>query len=322
MPVLVINAGLMPNLLAHVYACLNVFPTPRYKCGDRVVSSYARLLGHALEHDFKTRPPLAGGPLFTLLFQIPASMKAENIDEVVEVFNTVKKVLERGSLEPLKKALGSYMVEEWFPSTDFLFENIEADTEKLHHLLDLVAWLAIRSYKQYYSGKWPEVASHINRLGEKLLGILGGVDVIGLWENILCTKFPFNSFIVYPCEACGTISSLVGNAIVIPLEGSIKDLVNAIVHEVGVHFFTPRRLLGVTTLREHYAGNQYALLRFVEALVCYHKQRILDVLGIEIGQDIFEIGMNLSKEIKVIEKLAPRYRCDSMELLAKATAGI
>lgn len=36
---LIIDANLMPNLLAHVYACLNALPSSRYKCEDKIIEN-------------------------------------------------------------------------------------------------------------------------------------------------------------------------------------------------------------------------------------------------------------------------------------------
>lgn len=94
------------------------------------INAKTRLL-KTYSHDFEVKSPPAGGPLPTILFQISATMKVKNDNDIINVFNIIKESLMKGSLKPLKKVLGNHIVEEWFPFEDILFKGLETRVEKL-----------------------------------------------------------------------------------------------------------------------------------------------------------------------------------------------
>nr|MDO8134408.1 hypothetical protein [Candidatus Njordarchaeum guaymaensis] len=59
----------------------------------------------SLTTDFLAKPPLAGGPLFTFLFQIPSYFPAINFKDISTVFRVMKRSIGEGSLNYLERAL-------------------------------------------------------------------------------------------------------------------------------------------------------------------------------------------------------------------------
>lgn len=296
---LALRASFLTNFIAHVLTRLGVLPAP-----GRGITSSGRDLAEFLGREFKCRPPLAGGPLFTLLFQIPAYFEGDSLEDVLEAYSLAERCVASRSFNPLRRALGPAL-DEWFPQEveELFFKELGAfDEAKLAAAINLLKGALAEAYDAFKREEWSGMAGRIQRVKSALETALRGVDVIELWEELLSVDFPFAQFAVLLCEPCGTVSSLLAEKVVVPSKASLENLLNAIVHEAGVHFFTPRRLLRHPDLRERYLSDKLGTLRAVEALVCHLKAEILSSVGVRLEQDPFIVGMNLQREVEVARR--------------------
>jgi len=298
---LLVRTSFSTNFIAHALACLRVLPSLGYECG--ALGGYD--LAELLEREFRCRPPLAGGPLFTLFFQIPAYFEGDALGDVLDAYGVVVDCVRSRSFDPLRSALGE-VVDEWFPEEveeEFFRELAAYDESRLVGAIGRFKDTLAGAFEDYRSRRWGEALERIRRVEEAVEEALGGVDVIGRWEELLGVDFPFNRFVALLCEPCGTVSSLLVEKIVVPSRASVENLLNAVVHEAGVHFFTPRRLLRHPALRKRYLRDRLGTLRAVEALVSYLKAEILSSMGVSLEADVFVEGMGLRREVELVKEL-------------------
>ena len=300
---LLVKTSFSTNFVAHVLACLRVLPSSGYECGDATLEGHE--FAESLGREFRCRPPLAGGPLFTLFFQIPAYFEGSSLSDVLDTYSVVEDCVRSRSFDPLRPALG-VRVEEWFPREveEEFFRGLAGYGElRLLAAIGRLKGVLAEAFEGYQLEMWGEAVERIGRVREAVEAVLGDADIIGLWEDLLGLDFPFNRFVALLCEPCGAVSSLLAEKVVVPSRAGVVDLVNAVVHEAGVHFFTPRRLLQHPDLRSRYLHDRLGTLRAVEALASYLKTGVLASLGVALERDMFVEGMKLQREVELVRKL-------------------
>jgi len=129
------------------------------------------------------------------------------------------------------------------------------------------------------------------------------LNLLETWENVLGKTFPYPNFVVYLCEPCNSVSSLMAEKIVIPSQYELEQALLAIVHEAGVHSISPGDWVRDPNALTHFTRNREGLMRMQEATICYLKSEVIKRLGIEVQGDPFLSGMGLEKEVTTFRRV-------------------
>ncbi len=294
------NEAYYPNLIAHAFGVMGLansrddYAPLLSDIRVRFASRAAGLVG--MESVFAFKPPVAGGPMFSFVYAIPAGTGATNLAEVRQVYSLMEQCLSEGCLDPLYRA-HPRLQHDWRrfyakPWLALMFSG-EAAPKKamLHAVLDFLAELATDHFDAWWA-EWREViAERAGALEQRLASL----DLICAWEHLLGFRYPFAGFAMLLSIPDRTWASSVGpEAIVSGTRLSDDRLVAAALHEVGVRMLHPHAIL--ERLPAELTSAQYEhLLRCMEAAVCVEKQTLASTLGIQdlVKDDPFVRAMRL-----------------------------
>ena len=240
---------------------------------------------------FGFKAPVAEGPLFQFLYQIPGYLDPKDPSELRDIFEVSKRFLKTGSLSEFQTMWPNKTRhwEKWFHgvATESMRKSFADDMDVASQALDIWAdymeylW---PQYRQMYSEK---LESYPFEEYERRCRQL---DCFEKWEEEFGFGYPYTEFVLVICPESPTRASSLGPEQVV--FGSIhtwNTLRNSVIHEIGV------RCPGLHRLAEHPAtksimqDDYVGLLTLIETEVCYRKPRILpDLKG-----DEFLTGMGL-----------------------------
>ena len=289
-----------PNLIAHAFGVMGLTNsrddyTPLLKdVRERFASRAGRLVG--MESVFAFKPPVAGGPMFSFIYAIPAGTGARNLAEVRQVYSLMKQCLDEGRLDPLYQA-HPHVRHGWHrfyakPWLGLMFSG-EPDLKKilLDAFLDFLVGLAMDHFDAWWA-EWRLVIAERAGTLEKRLAHL---DLISAWEDLLGFRYPFAGFSMLLSIPDRTWASSVGpEAIVSGTRLSDDRLVAAALHEVGVRMLHPHQVLERLPTQPTPAQYEH-LLKCMETAVCVEKQVLASRLGIQdlVKDDPFVKAMRL-----------------------------
>ena len=301
---LVVTTSLTPNILAHIYASAGLTRNKQYheRFRHTLREEDVEFLETFAPH-FRGAPPMAGGPMFLYLYQIPSYFPVESLDEVLGNIDRIVEGIRGRSFECLGldqdtvSALDVWMPRQLFeyPSSNIVSDVLEQVIQILNRLKDVIA----NSYDNYYAEHWRELKPLLLRRAAELKNEFEGLPVIDAWSEALGLAFPYRDFVVYLCEARRGGTSLLAEKIAIPYDIPLEKAVDIIIHEVGIHFIIRpgeylRRGLTVEGFMEH----QGEIGRMEEAATCYFKPRVYEGLGLTLEEDYHLPLMKIEDEIQ------------------------
>ena len=238
-----------------------------------------------LGEQFDFKPPIAGGPLFTILYQFPSNLDPATIKDMEVIEEVLIEVILTKSFDPIMKLSDKFNVESLFlyqANQDLIFSGLNsADTSKAKPL--------VKKFFDFLKTLWPEYRKvYEKKLAdypfEKREIKLNDLDIFKKWHQAMDYPYPDDQFVCVICPESKTLASSLGyDKIVVSSQCSWQQLRHAIVHEIGV------RIPGFKFLETHPAtsnlmkNDYYNLLLLIESEVCHRKNQILS----EIKEDPF-----------------------------------
>jgi hypothetical protein len=295
-----VESAYYPNLVSHAFAVMG-FRNSRDDYDLRLSdvrrafqSRFRDLLDIGADMGFK--PPVAGGPLFTFVYQLPADVGVRTCEEIAGVFEAEAEALTRGRFEPLytryperKRGWEAFFCGPW--QQYVLSEPVLGK----HRVLGLFADFLLSLAQDHFDAWWPAWDASLCRRAGRLTGALERLSLIEAWETRLGMPYRYAGFRVLLSIPDKTGASSVGpEAIVVGDKWSDDDIVAAALHEVGVRMFDfteiPRRKGADLTLSQH-----EHMLRCIEAATCSEKAHVAQALGLSrlVQDDLFLKSMRL-----------------------------
>lgn len=258
--------------------------------------------------DFQFAAPVAGGPVFTLVYQIPGYLDPER-GEMPGIWAGVKDLIVSGTTDHLVAEFPGRTRgwDQWFtgPWLNSVLGPIRGKERAVCDLLDRFA--------EYLDDLWPGYSEAYStwrdgfpftRVEERLRL----PEVIRSWERVMGRPYPCAGFSMVMCPESPTLASSIGpDKIVFGARHSISLARRSAVHETGV------RMPGLHSLAEHPATapimhDDYAgLIRVVEAESCCRKPEVFEDLGqdYDVADDLFVRGMNLEGIMETRPEVSP-----------------
>jgi hypothetical protein len=257
--------------------------------------------------DFACKPPLAGGPLFTVLFQIPGYLEVMDVSEISKLFQCLKRSLQLGSFGVLKEAFPKELVffDTWLPPNmqASLLSQFKSQLLEVNNVIDQFTGVLNAVYERFYRSYWSNARDKILRKASTIEQGLSDFRLLDEWKEVLRRDFPYSEFKVYLCEPCNSVSSLMAEKIIIPTKLTFNQALQVIIHEAGVHFITPSEWLQNPKTSRAFRKDMEGLIRVEEAAICHLKPYIFQKIGIEMKEDIFLKGMKLEKELEAFSNV-------------------
>lgn len=301
---LVVTTSLTPNILAHIYASAGLTRNKQYH--ERFRHTFREEDVEFLETftpHFRGTPPMAGGPMFLYLYQVPSYFPAESLDEVLGNIDKIIEGLRSGCIENMGldqdtvNALNVWMPRQLFeyPSPNIVSDVLEQVIQILNRLKEVIA----HSYENYYTERWRELKPLLLQKATEIKKEFKSLPVFNVWSEALGLAFPYRDFVVYLCEARRGGTSLLAEKIVIPYDISLEKAVDTIIHEVGIHFIIrPGEYLRRGLTAEGFMQHQGEIGRMEEAATCYFRPRVYEGLGLTLKEDYHLPLMKIEDEIQ------------------------
>jgi hypothetical protein len=285
-PEIIIKKGFYASLCWHCLKSVGVLS----QAANPVYESWA-LKFSKIGSDFGFRAPLAGGPLFRLLYQIPGDINPSSPDEMRGVLLACQELIREGSLVPLIQQWPepTRNWSSWYhPASLRQFkEEFSNKKEEVCQLLDSWADFLAEQWNAYltdYAGKLQNYpfSDYQQRVSQ--------LDVFTAWRDELGVKYPYQDFNLVVCPESPTLASSLGpERVVIGSKYSWDTLLHTIVHEVGVRYVSLGALAAYPPTSQLILEDYMGLLKIIEAEICFRKPKVLPGLT----SDSFAKGMNL-----------------------------
>jgi len=301
---LVVTTSLTPNILAHIYASAGLTRNKQYheRFRHTLREKDVEFLETFTPH-FRGTPPMAGGPMFLYLYQIPSYFLAESLDEVLGNIDRIVEGLRSGSIENMGldqdtvNALNVWMPRQLFeyPSPNIVSDALEHVIQILNRLKEVIAY----SYENYYAERWRELKPLLLQKATKIKKEFKSLPVFNVWSEALGLAFPYRNFVVFLCEARRGGTSLLAEKIAIPYDIPLEKAVDTIIHEVGIHFIIrPGEYLRRGLTAEGFMQHQGEIGHMEEAATCYFKPRVYEELGLTLKENYHIPLMKIEDEIQ------------------------
>ncbi len=252
---------------------------------------------------FAFKPPMAGGPIFAIAYQIPGYLDPQTPDEMFKIFDSVKQMVESGTIQQLQYKFPDKTAEfeKWYieAGLDLFIEPLQADKDKVYWLLD--------QFADYLEQLWPQYETEYSNWYEEFdfdhwNSQLPVEEVISVWEQVMEISYPYQKFSMVVCpETPSKASSLGPEKIVFGARHGLKQAKKSLVHEVGVRMVCFQRLAEHPKTAELIINDYVGIIKLLEAEACYRKPQVMDKLGWEYqaDEDTFLIGMELEELVKL-----------------------
>jgi len=240
--------------------------------------------------DIKFKAPVAGGPLFTFIYQLPGYIGPENKEDFQKTMEGCIDFVKTESIEKLKTdwPMQTKYLEKWYNPVyvSIVFDDIGENKKDVIETLEIWTEYILYIWDQYqpiYNRKMKDYPF------DTITAHYKASSILHQWDTIMGFEYPFDKFIVCICpESRTTASSLGPQKIVFGARYSNKILEHSIVHECGVRYFPfdefAKRERSAEIMRTDYDN----FLRIIETEVCFRKTKILKV-----ENDYFLKGMQL-----------------------------
>jgi hypothetical protein len=307
-----VEARYYPNLIAHAFAVMGLansidtyspeIPALR----DRFATAAKDLVGQG--SDFGFRAPLAGGPLFTFIYQIPSYLDVSDSASLDEVYSISADCMVSGSVEPYferypeKREFGQpFYVELPIMLASRGQTTAGGADPRVAFIRNMASFLKSIA-ADHFDSWWPAWRQTLSRRGQALEAMLEPLDLVGAWERRLGVPYPFRSFSVLLSIPDRTAASSVGpEAIVAGNRLSDEQIVASALHETGVRMFFSTPFFAEAWKNKTDLRSYEHVLLCVEAAACVEKVRIARDMGMErvVEDDSFVRIMGLEELVKV-----------------------
>jgi len=193
--------------------------------------------------------------------------------------------------------------DEWILRSlqSFFFAQLQSDLDQILSAVDHFTQILQASYERFYKDYWPVTREMLQKKALEIQKGLEHLNLLERWGNVLGKTFPYPNFVVYLCEPCNSVSSLMAEKIVIPSHYELEQALLAIAHEAGVHFISPNDWIRDPNALVHFIRDREGLMRMQEAAICHLKSEVIEGLGLELGP--FLSGMGLEEEVTTFRRV-------------------
>ncbi len=266
--------------------------------GEKPENEYAERSKELSElgEDFSFSAPVAGGPLFTFIYQIPGCIEPQNPEEYNQIMKDVKVLIEEKDIRIFKENWPDDTVywERWYTEclNNYMYKGIKGKEETVLKIIDEFTEFLIEiwnDYERLYDGKFQ------NYPFEELQENVDNLEIEEIWENELNLNYNYDKFELVICpESKSTASSLGPEKVIFSSKYPWETMKNSVIHEVGVRFFDLYELCKDDRTHEYMFEDYVSILRLIETEVCYRKKRIMP----KVKEDPFVTGMKLEDLIQ------------------------
>ena len=216
---------------------------------------------------FDFRPPVAGGPMFGLLYQIPAYLApsdAEALDDIQACIHTALRTQSMACFH-----------ESWPTKTANWGSWYKIDIGDASQAADLAG-----TFFDFIRTLWDEYRpAYTHQLGGFPFKVeqdhLNAIAIFDRWEKSLGVSYPYDEFRMIICPETPAYASSVGpDAIVFGLKTGREEIVPSAIHEVGVRYSNLGYLTQYKPTADIIASDYTGLLKIIEAETCYQKMRV------------------------------------------------
>ncbi len=243
-----------------------------------------------LGETFAFTPPLAGGPMFALLYQVPSYLDPGSPDELMRISEALQCFLRSERLDHFLDRWPDRTVhwQAWF-TTPGLSQILDAARSDLETACSLV-----KRFMEYLAFLWtsyePRYADRIDEstIGRRIEHMDPGIA--DEWGELLGVSYPYDAFELIICPESPSLASSLGpEKVILGQKHPLHFVEHCFVHEVGVRTVGLHRLADHPATRDLMMDDYVSVLKLIEAEVCYHKPTILAHLE----EDLFLKGMGL-----------------------------
>ncbi len=243
--------------------------------------------------DFSFSAPVAGGPLFTFVYQIPGYLEPDDVEGYGEVMENVKDMILEKSIESFvqNRSYETDHWEKWYNEClmNYIFQDIEGKEESVNRVIDEFTEFLLDiwdDYKRIYENKFQ------NYPFDELQANIDDLEVEEIWNNEFEHGYPYDRFDLIVCpESRTTASSLGPEKVVFSADYPWEIMKNSVIHEIGVRYFDLSKLCKDDRTHDHMYDDYVGILRLIETEVCYRKKKIMPNLR----KDSFVKGMELEE---------------------------
>ena len=216
---------------------------------------------------FDFKPPMAGGPMFGLLYQIPAYLNPLDTDALDDIQACIHTALRTQSM--------ACFHERWPAKTANWGSWYGINVSDPHQAEDLT-----EAFFSFVETIWNKYRTPYDR---KLDGFpfkieqdrVNTIAIFNRWEKTLGVSYPYAEFRMIICPETPAYASSVGpDAIVFGLQTGREEIVPSVIHEVGVRYSNLDYLKQYGPTADIIASDYTGLLKIIEAETCYQKMRI------------------------------------------------
>lgn len=245
-----------------------------------------------LGESFAFKAPMPGGPIFTLVYQIPSYLDPQKPDELEQIIQAVERFIQTEEIDsftdqwPEKTTYWDlWFTEGW---KNFLFKGLRDEREK--------ACTLVREFICFVKEIWSEYLEIFhNKLSDYPFNsrqeYCEKLNVFEKWEEEIGVSYPYDDFTVVICPETRTSASSLGpEKIVFSASHSLEVMKNSIIHEVGVRTIGLHRLAEHPATRTLMAEDYHGILMLIETEICYRKPNLIP----ELKDDPFIKGMKLT----------------------------
>ena len=137
---LVVTTSFTPNILAHIYASAGLTKNTQHheRFRHTIREEDVEFLETFAPH-FRGTPPMAGGPMFLYLYQIPSYFPAESLDEVLGSIDRIVEGLGSGSIENMGLSQDTVSaLDVWMPRQLFEYPSPKMVSDILEQVIQIL----------------------------------------------------------------------------------------------------------------------------------------------------------------------------------------
>jgi hypothetical protein len=240
--------------------------------------------------DVKFKAPVAGGPLFKFIFQIPGYINPASVEEYKQISEACVTFIQSGSINTFRDTWPEKTMywDKWYNKVtiDIILNSIGDKRAETINTLNIWAEYIEQiwdPYKEVYNEKMKDYPF------ETINESYSSSDILKAWNKVMGVDYPYNEFVVCICPENNTLASSLGpEKIVFGAKYPEHILHHTIIHESGVRYFPFDEIADRKSGAEIMLKDYDNLLRIIETEVCFRKPQM-----IQLEKDVFLTGMQL-----------------------------
>lgn len=283
-----VSTSLNPNILMHVFSCLEIDGTyyssnygakHHFTLEKKVYQEWEGLLK-------KIQTLGIQDVLYSVLFQIPSYIPAEDIEILNDYFDALQETINKQSMDILLDSYPSVFDNlEYFIPITFIedhFNRLFAEKTLIIQLIQKLRSTMTKLWKNFYEDYWTkEALPELEKQSLKLNKIIKPVNLVNSWQKKLLIDYPYSEFTIYLVEPTTTISTdLLAEKIIISNSLDERDIYRIIIHEVGRSYLLTNELF-VNSYTSTIAKSNIDKLSLIVDAICLHfKKELFIELGL------------------------------------------